>query len=177
MRRTMLRAEGIAKRSVSGKKLQVRTGRLRASIRSRVIVDGPRITGILGVENLVYGPQREFGGTIRAKKPGGFLTIPLKAAKTAAGVPRFTAREADDAFPGGTFVAKSRQGNLLLFGKRGAALVPLFLLKKEVTQKGAFFLTAARNEVQPHFLESMQNALIAKLISEGRATTGAPVAT
>lgn len=70
----------------------------------------------------------EKGATIRAKRVQ-FLTIPLPAALDSRGVPlRASAREWDN-----TFVQRSKRGNLLIFQKRGASLVPLFLLKREVT--------------------------------------------
>jgi hypothetical protein len=70
----------------------------------------------------------EKGATIRAKR-AQYLTIPLPAALDSRGVPlRASAREWDN-----TFVQRSKRGNLLIFQKRGASLVPLFLLKREVT--------------------------------------------
>jgi hypothetical protein len=80
--------------------------------------------------------------TIRPKK-AKMLTIPLPAAQTKAGVTRGSARSGRW---GETFIAKSKKGNLILFGKkvmqRGARagqtagnIVPLFLLKKQVKVK------------------------------------------
>jgi hypothetical protein len=66
------------------------------------------------------------GTTIRPKT-AQFLTIPLAAAKTAAGVARGTARD----FPN-TFIARSKKGSLLIFQRQGKTIVPLFLLLKEV---------------------------------------------
>jgi len=71
-----------------------------------------------------------------------YLAIPLPAAKTAAGVAR--GRPLDTGIFGKTFIAKSKAGNLIIFGKsvyqRGAKtgeahgkIVPLFVLKKQVT--------------------------------------------
>ncbi len=70
----------------------------------------------------------ERGATIRAKK-AQFLTIPLPAALDARGLPRRASARAWD----NTFVKRSKRGNLLIFQKRGVELVPLYLLKREVT--------------------------------------------
>ncbi len=70
----------------------------------------------------------EEGTTIRAKRTQ-FLTIPLPAALDSRGVPlRARARDWDN-----TFVARSRRGNLLIFQRQGVGIVPLYLLKREVT--------------------------------------------
>lgn len=79
--------------------------------------------------------------TIRPKSKK-FLTIPLKAAMTGAGVSKGPATS--KSLWGDTFVAKSKAGNLIIFGKerytkgkrtgemRGK-IVPLFLLKTQVS--------------------------------------------
>ncbi len=70
----------------------------------------------------------EKGATIRAKR-AQFLTIPLSAALDSRGVPlRASARQWEN-----TFVQRSRRGNLLIFQKRAAGIVPLYLLKRQVT--------------------------------------------
>jgi hypothetical protein len=68
----------------------------------------------------------ETGATIRAKKPGGYLTIPFRAALDARGLPlRRRARDWDN-----TFVARSKRGNLIIFRKQGnGTIIPLYLLK------------------------------------------------
>ncbi len=70
----------------------------------------------------------ERGTTIRAKS-SQFLTIPLSAALSARGIPlRPKARDWNN-----TFVQRSKRGNLLIFQRRGAQIVPLYLLKRSVT--------------------------------------------
>lgn len=121
--------EGQAKRNVmtgGGSGLHVRTGHLHRSI----TYEGPKrrgrkIIGAVGT-NIPYGPSHEFGATIRPKT-AKFLTIPLPAAKTAAGAGRGRARD----FPN-TFVRRSKAGNLILFQKIGKRIIPLFVLKKMV---------------------------------------------
>lgn len=90
------------------------TGRTLKSMRLSVVSDSP------------YAAIHEYGGTIRPKK-GRYLTIPLDAAKTAAGVARGGARMFDN-----TFVQKSRAGNLIIFQKKGDRIIPLFVLKESV---------------------------------------------
>lgn len=69
----------------------------------------------------------EEGTTVRAKR-AQFLTIPLPAALDSRGIPlRPNARSWEN-----TFVQRSKRGNLLIFQKRGASIVPLYLLKREV---------------------------------------------
>ena len=67
----------------------------------------------------------EFGATIRAK--GNWLTVPLRDASTAEGVPR-RARAGDWAK---TFVIKVR-GKLFIVQRRGKRLAFLYILKKSV---------------------------------------------
>ncbi|MCH7510985.1 MAG: hypothetical protein IIB19_01330 [Chloroflexi bacterium] len=70
----------------------------------------------------------ERGTTITARS-AKFLTIPLSAALSARGIPlRPKARDWNN-----TFVQRSKRGNLLIFQRRGAQIVPLYLLKRSVT--------------------------------------------
>lgn len=103
-------------------------------------------------EVLEYARVHETEGstTIRAKK-GGFLTIPLAAAKTAAGVARGTARDFDN-----TFFIRSKKGNLLLMQRQGTESVPLFVLKKSVTVPGRPALVpVARRDIIPELNEGV----------------------
>jgi hypothetical protein len=70
----------------------------------------------------------EEGAVITARN-ARFLTIPLPAALDNRGVPlRPKARDWDS-----TFVQRSKRGNLLIFRRVGAGIVPLYLLKPQVT--------------------------------------------
>lgn len=70
----------------------------------------------------------EEGATITARR-ARFLTIPMPAALDSRGIPlRRRARDWTS-----TFVQRSRRGNLLIFQRRGASIVPLYLLKRQVT--------------------------------------------
>lgn len=81
---------------------------------------------------LEYARVHEHDGTtiIRAKR-GKYLTIPLDEAKTARGVARGKARDFLD-----TFVRRSKAGNLIIFQDRADTIVPLFVLKEQVSVKG-----------------------------------------
>ncbi len=76
-----------------------------------------------------YARILEHGGVIRPKT-AKWLTVPLKAAKTKAGVARASARHFE-----GTFFRRSKAGNLILWGlplPSSKEPVPLFVLKKQV---------------------------------------------
>jgi hypothetical protein len=78
-----------------------------------------------------YAQIHEEGGTIKAKKPGGFLAIPLPAALAPTGVLK-------NEFVGplrnvpGLFCEKSPSGKLLLWMDTPGGVVPMFVLKKSV---------------------------------------------
>ena len=202
MRRGMVLAERHAK-EIAKTALRVRTGMLVKSIRGKVEEDADAIYGVLGLAKagagakvLLYAAVQELGtdGPIVAKKayrkvPGGpYLNIPLEAALTPAGVARFTAREAADVYPGGTFIAKSKAGNWILFGRltdsygRGgrvtgsgskrarvkaghsANIVPLFVLKKEVPKiEPKYFLLTGIERVLPYVSEAIASNIASRL--------------
>lgn len=74
-----------------------------------------------------YMAFHERGGWIKARN-GKYLTIPLRAALDARGVP-LRARARD--WPN-SFIIKSRAGNLLIVHKVGDQIEPLYVLKKSV---------------------------------------------
>jgi len=136
----------------TGSRLAVRTGQLRASTRPvETQIVGSWIKSGIGFGTR-YAPVHvgpKFQETEIRPKRRQWLTIPLPAAQTKSKVGR--GRAADDkvdgkyvsALWGNTFVAKSKKGNLIVFGKRkvqrGASagavrgdVVPLFLLVKKV---------------------------------------------
>lgn len=108
-----------------------RSGSLVSTLEEGIRVDGGSIGNLVarftGVDYLMI---HEEGGVIRARK-SQYLTIPLDAALNSDGTPRFpTAREWAN-----TFVGRSKKGNLLIFQRRGRAIIPLYALRKEVTIK------------------------------------------
>jgi len=115
--------------SRSRKRLRKRSGDLLKSIRESVNVTGTTIDELVGVigSDLRYAAVQEEGATIT--KEDGYMTIPLDAALTSQG----TKKKASARDWPNTFVKESRKGNLLIFQRRGNGIVPLYLLRKEVT--------------------------------------------
>jgi hypothetical protein len=138
----------------SDSRLKVRSGQLRASVRERIIDQkGEAIEGGVGFGTVYAWPHVGEAGekTIITPKRAKYLTIPLEAAMTPSGVAKGSALNGPW---GDTFIAKSKRGNLIIFGrmkmyqsvkvkgtkvrgvsirKMGNKIVPLFLLKKSVT--------------------------------------------
>lgn len=127
-------------------RLGVRTGALRSSVKSMAVTESP---GLLesGVSFGTQYARTHVGpkGQVTTIKPvnAKYLTIPLPAAMTRSGVTRGSALSG---MWGDTFFARSKKGNLILFGRKvaqkgkqaGEAVgeaVPLFLLKKQVKIK------------------------------------------
>lgn len=109
-----------------------RTGGLARSLNRKVdgagrINDLKLTVGWLDPRSASIAGVHEFGATIRPKS-SQYLTIPLPAAQTPAGVLRQPARSYTNAF-----VFRSKAGNLILARKSGKGIEPLFVLKREIT--------------------------------------------
>lgn len=108
-------------------RLQRRSGGgLRSILESIRMLDNTStvVAGEITTGNMAI---HETGGVIRAKR-ARYLTIPLPSAMDSRGVPLHRrAREWND-----TFVARSRNGTLLIFQKRLGRVVPLYILKPSV---------------------------------------------
>jgi phage gpG-like protein len=128
--------------NVSGEILHRRTGNLARSMGFRIERDASGVIesqigsgASLKTARMSYANIHETGGTIRPVR-AKMLAIPIGEALTPAGVARFTPRGIERAGYDGSFVRKSRMGNLILFGKVGSGIglrvVPLFLLKDKV---------------------------------------------
>ncbi len=115
-------------RRFSGDPIHVRSGITRASIRTQ-LDRGRNPNGTVGSPIKHIGVLED-GKTITPKTKQ-YLTIPLRAALTASGKSRGNARTVAAAFPH-SFIRKSKRGKLILFGKRGDTLTPLFVLVKKV---------------------------------------------
>lgn len=132
-----------------------RTGALARSVKWSVVGNTMEDLVGIGYAGTKYAGLQEFGGVVIAKDK--FLAIPLKDALTPAGVSRYPSPikdsiKASGKFPGGSFVARSKAGNLIVFGRLGksakgrqktrgatirgakvwSAIVPLFVLKRSV---------------------------------------------
>jgi hypothetical protein len=151
-------------------RLAVRSGLLRASfgfeLQGQGAQIGARIGYILpqvsggGGDPLIYArihegwPDGRASTTIRPVS-AQYLAIPLDAAKTPAGVPRGPPRGFSD-----TFVRLSKRGNLLIFQKVGkGAIVPLFLLRKEVIIPARPALRPTMQKFVPLILQDLTTAL------------------
>lgn len=168
MKRAGLAAERAMKQLVSGKVLKVRSGALRGQIGTvgPLIFTNPFLIQMeIGV--IPPGPADAYANailedrTIRPRR-AKYLAIPLPNALTKAGVARYPSPLRDSlprAFPGGTFVRRSRRGNLILFGLRvpGSTFPePLFVLKKSVFQRGRDYVTVPQNT----FFEAVEQAAL-----------------
>jgi hypothetical protein len=150
-------------------RLKVRSGRLRASVKSiKAAEKEGQITGGASIgtkyARVHVGPKGQ-KTTIKPKR-GKYLTIPLPAAQTRAGVTRGPARSTVWA---NTFVAKTKAGNLIIFGKKtvakGAkagqakgAIVPLFLLLKSVTVPSRIDPKDVLRWIRPRVIEAFKKS-------------------
>lgn len=116
-----------------------RSGSLSRSVGALIPhIEGSKITGGIRVgtryAGVHIGPR---GSTVTiTPKKAKYLAIPLQVAQTAAGVARGGPRSG---IWGKTFIAKSKAGNLIIFGRSdgtkkgtGTSPIPLFVLKSKV---------------------------------------------
>ena len=155
-------------------RLKVRSGRLRASVipiktklKENLIEGGVSIGTVYG--RVHVGPKGQVT-TIRPKR-AKYLTIPLPDAMTGAGVVRGSSMFGPW---GKTFIAKSKAGNLIIFGQRASyskvkaggvavkgiaiknlrsQVVPLFVLKKEVKVKARIHPEELIAWIKPKMIE------------------------
>lgn len=149
-------------------RLRARSGHLRASVipikaerKADTIESGVSIGKVYA--RMHIGPRGQ-KTTITPKK-GKFLTIPLPAALKPSGDLRGPARS--DMW-GETFIAKSKKGNLIIFGrarimkgKRAGELrgqvVPLFLLVKKVTVPARIHPSELIDWIKPKITEDFSS--------------------
>lgn len=107
--------------------VHTRTGDLKRSFSDEVV--GTKLGDLTGIafSTSVYAPVHEFSHKVRPKR-AKYLAIPLRAAKTKAGVARGSPRD----FPDTKLVPFRRNGKLhfLVVQEKGQQTVPLFLLTK-----------------------------------------------
>ncbi len=154
----VLSVERSLKENVSGAILNVRSGRLRSSIGSRVSGKDSAVYGVVGSgvrqgERVPYANIHETGETITPRRVK-WLTIPLEAALTPSGVARGKARDFAD-----TFFAW-RGDNLFLFQKKGKDdIVPLFILKKSVDIPARRYMSQTLAEMKPRMMTIMSSGI------------------
>jgi hypothetical protein len=162
----------IVKEDLSGKTLNVITGNLRRSLSSRVIRGGNIVAaiGVIKGPAMKYAAIHEFGGTIKPVK-GQYLAIPLRAAKSGGGRPRFPGgpREAALKYPD-TFVLKRPGKNPLICatlrvkgkGKNAGkvkGILPLFVLVKSVTMPARHWLSEGVRDKRRFFMVEIEKDL------------------
>ncbi len=143
--------------------LSRRTGGMVQSIIESVEVNGQTFDTIRGTigGNLIARVQ-EFGATITPKN-AKFLTVPLPAALDGNGVP--LKKRARD-WPN-TFVAKSKAGNLIIFQRRGAEIVPLYVLKTSVTIPPRLGMQTTLDVGLPYFVDKAMDSLVRAVMQAG----------
>jgi len=168
-KKSALLIERKLKENVGGILLKVRSSRLTSSTGSRVDVGEKDITATIGSgartgRRVPYADIHETGGTIRPSIRA-WLTIPLSAAKTEAGVTRFTAQDVRD---GHTKYKSSFVRKGIIFGVqgRGRGIVPLFVLKKSVDIPASRYLSRTAdqvaNDVNSEMVVSVKQAVTPK---------------
>ncbi|MCK4624567.1 MAG: hypothetical protein KAV00_04595 [Phycisphaerae bacterium] len=155
--------------------LKVVTGKLRSSLRGRVVSTGATIVAAVGVTKgpaTKYAAIHEHGGVIRPKNAKA-LAIPLPAARGPGGKPRFPGgpREAARKHPNMFMLKQKGKAPLLCYAKRvrGKAggrvseLVPLFVLKKSVKVPAKHWLSGGAWKHRGIFVVGVQQNLTAWL--------------
>jgi hypothetical protein len=141
-----------------GKTLSKRTGALVQAIVGSVKVNGASfttITGEIGAPGIPYAKIQETGGTIKPKS-SKFLCIPLPTALDGNGVPlRKSPRDWEN-----TFVATSKAGNLMIFQKRAGSIVPLYVLKDQVTLPPRLGMRDTLTAGLPYFVDHAVAAIL-----------------
>lgn len=165
-------AEALAKRHSGGwpggtgaKTLSRRSGKLVASILGSVQVTGTSYDDIKGYIGAAFpGGVHEYGATIRPKT-AKFLTVPLPAALNPNGTPKKkSARDWQN-----TFVARTKNGNLLIFQKRGTQIVPLYVLKSMVTIKPRLGMRETISAGLPYFVDRAADQIVRSLMAKVEA--------
>lgn len=141
-------------RNLSGPILSRRSGHLSQSIGSKITAEMDALVAQIGSgvgaarKRLPYADIHETGGTIRPRHKK-YLTIPLKAAKTPAGVTRAPALDWNN-----TFIR-----NKIIYQKRGDKIVALFALKKQVTIPARRYLSRTYRQMKGRIMKALRGAI------------------
>lgn len=163
-------------KGTTSRTLSTRSGQLKKAVRfiPATVVEKDVVKGGIGIgtkyAKVHFGPR----GRVTTIRPVNkkWLTIPLPAAMDGHG--KLKGSAPDDAIYGDTFFAKSKSGNLILFGKskyvKGSKagqtkgdLKPLFVLKKETRIPARISpddLMRFANPILGKGLENMKNGLL-----------------
>ena len=144
-----------------------RSGRLRQSIQGMYDPDGFRLVlrsgGRVRGRDVRYAKAQDLGATIRPKRRK-YLAIPLRAAKTAAGVARYATARVD---PTEMFVSKTRKAGTDLLLRDVRTGEPRYLLTKgPITVRATRFLTGA-GEAMAEALPAALDRAFTRLLSPG----------
>lgn len=144
----------------SSQTLSKRSGALVNSLLSGVKVEGTTFASLAGSisSDVPYAGIQETGGVIKPKT-AKYLAIPLPAALNNAGIPL---RDGPRSWPN-TFVARSKAGNLLIFQKLGTSIIPLYVLKDQVTIPPRLGLGKTLAAGLPYFVEQAMDAMVRNL--------------
>jgi hypothetical protein len=139
-------------------RLQTSTHQISVKKEGDSLIGGIRIgTAYAGV-HIARAGNEGMSTTIRPKH-GKYLTIPLPAAMTPAGVSRGSARS----FPN-TFIRTSKKGNPIIFQTKGKGkIVPLFLLVKKVTIPSRINASSLVAWIKPKLEDDIQSIKIGGL--------------
>lgn len=166
--RAALLGERAAKLLLTGQSLNVRSGRLRSSVRSEVIDDGSGDWSLAlraggGPKDVKYANIHEKGGIIRPVN-ARYLAIPLAIARTASGVSRYPSPRN---VPVELAFAQSRKGQPLLVERKGKnAGRPWYVLRTSVRMPARPYLAPALAQVAPVLQERLEALLLSAI--EGR---------
>jgi len=148
--------------NLTGAVLHRRTGNLARAVGWELQQGAEKVTGRVGI--IKQGPALKYsmihmsGGVLRPTH-GQWLTIPLPAMLTSAGVARGTARSVPN-----SFFIRSKRGNLLLVRKRPGGIEPLFVLKREVRIPKRDFFTGPKDQtiraVEADIAQLIRNELV-----------------
>jgi hypothetical protein len=141
------------------KSLSRRSGHMLEYMKESIRVEGNSIATITGYLS-VPGDRKihENGGVLKPKK-AKYLTIPLPAALNSNGTPKKpSARSWEN-----TFVIRSKAGNLLIVQKRGAQIIPLYVLKTEVYIPPRLGLLETARVSKTILADKLTNAILGEL--------------
>jgi hypothetical protein len=162
-----IETEGIMRERVNNKDLQKRSGYLQKTISSVTVNHKDNIEDVIGSgvrsgERAPYADILEDGGDIRPVK-SAWLTIPLAAALTRAGVMKYpTARM----YPN-TWMSRDGMGRPIIMQKVGKTKAQaLFILRKKVTIKPHHYLTRTLEQMEPRVMSILGQ--VVEDVLEGR---------
>ena len=119
--------------SLAGQRLNRRTGNLAARTFIQVQPVGALQTKVsINTNDIPYGEIHEFGGVVKAKKRK-FLSIPLPAALTPAGVKKAPLPEFEPTFLRKPKSAGSKADWVVFLRNRDRTATPIFVLQRQVT--------------------------------------------